>query len=72
MSPTAPVISPAAEALKRSAHPALRQLDVQETDSTIVLTGCVSSYYLKQLAQEAVMPVRGVRQLLNQVTVIRA
>ena len=72
MSPTAPVISGAAEALKRSAHPALRQLGVQETESTIVLTGRVSSYYLKQLAQEAVLPLCGVRRLLNQVTVVRA
>jgi osmotically-inducible protein OsmY len=71
MSPTAPAVSRAAEALKQSAHPALRQLDVQETESAIVLTGRVSSYYLKQLAQEAVMPVRGERQLVNQVTVVR-
>ncbi len=72
MSPTAPVISGATEALKRSAHPALRQLHVEETESAIVITGHVSSYYLKQLAQEAVMPVRGVRELRNQVTVVRA
>ena len=72
MSPTAPVVSGAAEALKRSTHPALRQLRVEETESAIVITGHVSSYYLKQLAQEAVMPVRGVRELHNRVTVVRA
>jgi hypothetical protein len=71
MSPTAPAISRAAEALSRSAHPALRQLRVEETESAIVITGHVSSYYLKQLAQEAVMPVRGVLALVNQVTVVR-
>jgi hypothetical protein len=71
MSPTASVVSGAAEALKRSAHPALRQLRVEETDSAIVISGRVSSYYLKQLAQEAIMPVRGLRELLNQVTVVR-
>ncbi len=71
MSPTASVVSRAVEALKRSAHPALRQLRVEETESVIVITGHVSSYYLKQLAQEAVMPVRGVRELRNQVTVVR-
>jgi hypothetical protein len=72
MSPTVAAVSPAAEALKRSTHPALRQLCVEETESAIVITGRVSSYYLKQLAQETVMPLRGVRELHNRVTVVRS
>jgi hypothetical protein len=71
MSPTAPAILRAAEALKRSAHPALRQLSVEETESAIVITGRVSSYYLKQLAQETVMPLRDGRELHNRVAVVR-
>ncbi len=70
MSTTASVVQQAAEALKRSAHPALRQLEVEENESTIVISGRVSSYYLKQLAQETIMPVRGARELRNQVTVV--
>ncbi len=72
MSPTATVVSRAAQALNQSPHPALRQLRIEETESRIVLSGRVSSYYLKQMAQEAVMPVLGSRELVNRVTVVRA
>ncbi len=57
------------QALLRNAHPALRRLSVEETEEAIVISGRVGSYYLKQLAQEVVRPVRGVRQLVNCVTV---
>jgi hypothetical protein len=63
--------SPVAQALRRSALPPLRRIDVEESDSAVVLTGTVGSYYLKQLAQEAVMPLLGGRKLLNQVEVVR-
>jgi len=46
-------------------------LSVEETDSALVITGRVSSYYLKQLAQETLMAVRGERQLVNHVSVVR-
>ena len=71
MNTTAPAVSRATEALRRSAHPALRQLGIEETESTIVITGRVSSYYLKQLAQETVMPLLAGRKLLNRVVVVR-
>lgn len=67
-----PAQSRAASALRDSPIPALRQLSVEETDSQVVIAGCVSSYYLKQLAQEAIMPVLDKRELSNQVTVARA
>ncbi len=54
------------------AHPALRFLNVEETNSAIVITGRVPTYYLKQLAQEAVLPLLRGRSLLNEVTVVRA
>jgi hypothetical protein len=63
--------SPVEEVLKRNALPPLRLLKVEETDSTVVLTGTVSSYYHKQLAQEAVMSLLAGRRLLNQVEVVR-
>jgi hypothetical protein len=63
--------SPVEEVLKRNVLPSLRRLSVEETDSTVVLTGRVSSYYHKQLAQEAVMPLLAGRRLLNQVEVVR-
>jgi hypothetical protein len=62
--------SPTALALRHSRIPALRRLDVEETATTVVLTGTVPSYYLKQLAQEAVMPTLGGRKLHNRVAVV--
>jgi hypothetical protein len=62
--------SQAAHALKRSSHPALRNLAVEETSKALIISGQVTSYYLKQLAQETIMPVRGDRQLVNRVDVV--
>jgi osmotically-inducible protein OsmY len=57
------------QALRQSPIPALRRLRVEETDQAIILSGSVSTYYLKQLAQETIMPLRGERQLHNRVSV---
>jgi hypothetical protein len=65
------VSSPAVLALQQSPIPALRKLKIEETEQGIVITGCVSSYYLKQLAQETVMPVLERRELVNRVEVVR-
>jgi hypothetical protein len=62
--------SSAAEALQQSSHPALRDLAVEESESAIVISGIVTSYYLKQLAQEALRPIRGRRELVNRVLVV--
>ncbi|HMC89116.1 MAG TPA: BON domain-containing protein [Gemmataceae bacterium] len=61
--------SRADQALRQSPIPALRRLRVEETDEAIILSGSVSTYYLKQLAQETIMPLRGERQLHNRVNV---
>lgn len=71
MTSTSPIQSPADLALRQSAIPALRRLRVQETATAVVIQGVVSSYYLKQLAQETIMPVLQRRELLNQVEVVR-
>ncbi len=65
------VQSPAMVALRHSPIPALRKLAVEESDTTLVLLGNVSSYYLKQLAQETVMQALDGRELLNRVAVVR-
>lgn len=44
----------ARSALKNSPIFELRDVNVEQQGETIVLTGIVSSYYYKQLAQEAV------------------
>jgi hypothetical protein len=63
--------SPAQSALRRSVVPPLRRLCVEEADTAVILTGTVGSYYLKQLAQETVMPLLAGRKLLNRVAVVR-
>ena len=58
-----------AEVLTASPLPQLRQLVVTVNEAEVVITGRVSSYYMKQLAQEALRPTVGARRLLNQVEV---
>jgi hypothetical protein len=64
-------ISQAAHALRRSLHPALRNLSVEETAEALIIFGKVPTFYLKQMAQEALMPVKGARDLVNRVDVVR-
>ncbi|HEX4590502.1 MAG TPA: BON domain-containing protein [Gemmataceae bacterium] len=59
----------AAEALRDCSLSFLRHLNVTENDQEIVLSGRVGSYYYKQLAQEAIMPVLGDRRLRNLIAV---
>jgi hypothetical protein len=69
---TATVVQPRAEeALRQSPIPALRLLHLEENETDIVITGAVGSYYLKQLAQETIMPYLGQRTLHNRVLVVR-
>jgi hypothetical protein len=63
--------SPLALALRQSPIPALRKLTVEETDARVSLGGSVASYYLKQMAQETVMPYLDGRTLVNRVSVVR-
>jgi hypothetical protein len=63
--------SRAAQALLRSPIPALRRLSLAETHEVVEIHGSVVSYYLKQLAQEAVMPALDGRELRNRVAVFR-
>jgi hypothetical protein len=57
--------------LRQSPIPALRKLAVEETEAIVAISGAVSSYYLKQLAQETIMPVLAGRELHNRVAVVR-
>jgi hypothetical protein len=72
MPPSATLIqSLGSAALRQSPIPALRKLSIEETDAAVVICGTVSSYYLKQLAQETIMPVLAGRELHNRVAVVR-
>jgi hypothetical protein len=69
MSTTTLEQSRAMQALRGSPIPAIRNLRIEETEVSVELHGNVVSYYLKQLAQETVMPVLDGRELRNRVTV---
>jgi hypothetical protein len=58
-------------ALRSSPIPAIRHLNVEESPNEITIRGEVRSYYLKQLAQETLMPVLNHRELHNYVLVVR-
>ena len=64
-----PPLTEPTEVLIASPLPQLRRLVVRATDDEIVITGRVSSYYMKQLAQEALRPTLGERRLVNRVEV---
>lgn len=68
---TATILNSAEHALKQSDYAALRGLSVEKLDDALVIYGKVPSYYMKQLAQEAVMSVRGPFALVNRVDVVR-
>ena len=57
-------------ALRGSPIPALRKLSLEEGGTMVTIQGKVSSYYLKQLAQETILPLLGGRKLLNRVLVV--
>jgi hypothetical protein len=61
---------PAAALLRESPVNDLRRLEVVESESEIVITGIVTSYYLKQMAQETVRPALAGRKLRNRVLVL--
>jgi hypothetical protein len=64
------VATQAARVLSKSSHPALRTLSVEGAEGNLIISGKVSSYYLKQLAQETIMSVREGMQLVNKVDVV--
>ena len=57
------------QVLVLSGVPALRLVTVLEQEDMVILSGRLPSYYLKQLAQEALIPHLGHRVLENRITV---
>jgi DNA-binding response OmpR family regulator len=60
---------PAATLIRSSGLAELRTLNVHDDGEIIVITGQVSSYYLKQMAQETIRPCVDGRRLSNRVVV---
>ncbi len=59
----------AQEALQASPVFALRELRVQQVGQSLLISGRVSSFYHKQLAQEVVRAVAGVCEVVNSIDV---
>jgi hypothetical protein len=55
--------------LQQSPYPEVRNVSCEVRDGVLLLSGRVSSYYFKQLAQTLVADANGVMQVNNQVNV---
>ena len=58
-------------ALRATGYGALRTLRVSVSARVVILVGRVSSYYLKQLAQETALAVPGAHQIRNDLDVVQ-
>jgi len=58
------------ELLRENPVADIRRLDIAETENEVVLSGIVTSYYLKQMAQETIRPALAGRQLKNRLLVL--
>jgi hypothetical protein len=56
--------------LRRTPYLALKNVTCDLFDGVLVLRGCLPSYYLKQIAQEAVALLEGVERIDNQIQVV--
>src|SRR5262245_66408291 len=56
--------------LRRNPYLALKNVCCDCRGGVLVLRGCLPSYYLKQVAQEAVARLEGVQALDNQIQVV--
>ena len=63
------IATAASAVLANSPVPELRSLRVDEQSNELQLHGRVRSFYHKQLAQEAVLPLAGGLQVVNRVDV---
>ena len=57
-------------ALARNPYFAGRSLRIELRENDVVLTGVLESYFHKQMAQESVLSIDGIRQVHNQIQVV--
>lgn len=58
--------------LAETTYPALRRVEIEDRQGTLILTGRVSTFYLKQVAQAVVARVKGVKSIVNRIEVVDA
>lgn len=56
--------------LRHKPYLALKNVSCNFLDGVLVLGGCLPTYYLKQVAQEAVSQLKGIERIENQIQVI--
>jgi osmotically-inducible protein OsmY len=56
--------------LRRNPYLALKNVSCDGRDGVLVLRGCLPTYYLKQVAQEAVAHLEGLKRIENQIQVV--
>lgn len=56
-------------AIERSPHLSRRTLRFEASEGCVTLHGTVDSYYQKQMAQEAIRNIEGLREIENQLEV---
>jgi osmotically-inducible protein OsmY len=59
-------------ALDHNPYFAGRNIRIELREGDVVLSGVLSSYFHKQMAQESVLSVRGVRRVHNEIRVVHA
>ena len=56
--------------LRRNRHLARKNISCEFDGDVLILRGCLPSYYLKQLAQEAVAALPEGKRIVNQIAVV--
>jgi Cu/Ag efflux pump CusA len=56
--------------LRSNSYPALKSISCEFQNGTLILRGCVATYYLKQVAQAAVARLESVERIDNQIRVV--
>ena len=70
-SPVCCVTKQAQEVLRTSPYKPIRRVACTYQDGMLVLRGRLRTFFHKQLAQEAVARVDGVRQVVNEIEVVQ-
>ena len=64
-----PIAALAEARLHASPYQALRKISCLYDNGRLVLRGCLSTFFHKQLAQTAVADIKGVHRIINQIEV---
>ena len=60
----------AERSLRSNSYLALKNISCDLLDGVLVLRGCLPTYYLKQIAQEVVAHLEGVKRIENRIQVV--